>query len=837
MPRKPKDQTAEEPKPKKGPVGNTNTKGMKGLRNLTTAKQIAGAIWVPQPGPQTMAVCCPADIILFGGARGGGKSDAAIGRQLIGALQHGEAWNGLFIRRHFKHFAELRRRWDELIRAGLPAKRVGGDTQTNYIRFENGAKVTLTAFEAASDIETVQGHQYCVAKGTRILMADGSPRNIEDVKVGDLVATMEGARSVTRVMPPREDLCVIAKTAFGQQLHPYSHPLFSASGWKDFASASGTCSKVSELSTQEFLGLPRVDIDVALLLHDSLQDAPFGMMPTVFRTSSSSCAPSPGRMEGLKSSLSDRLRTCEAAQCFLHHSERSALFQHGTPDGFHESRAQGSRFCCLSDRRLCGGQPLQSDMAPSQGSGQGTAPSPGGEPAPPIRSFDSRQDALGHSRPCSRRLSSYLHPYTGEVRPISEVVVSGACSISPYGFATVYDLTVDKANHYISYDTGLVNKNTEISIEEACQFSFLAEMVDKLKGCMRSPHGVKCHMFLTANPGGPGHTQVKNLFKLGKDGLKPGEYQTERTEVELFGEKVVIEMNLVFIPSKVEDNKVLCKNDPVYVAKLMSIKDPKLRAMWLDGDWDMVAGGFFDDVWEPHIHVLPMFHVPKEWDRVVGFDWGSAKPFAVVWFAVSNGDYIHELKRELPKGALVMYREWYGCVKGEVDKGVRLDSKTVAKRILEIEQLHGEGDTIFDRIADPAIFKHDDGPSIDEKMGEVGVVFRRGDNRRISGWDEMRGMLRHDPSTGDEAMLFVLERCTETIRTVPVLFRDDNVPDDIDTTQEDHIADAIRYVCMSRQSGNTYVVTERYKSEVELDHDDICAVSSGYGDDDLTAPN
>ncbi len=49
------------------------------------AQEMAEVIWVPLPGPQTMAYECTADIIGFGGAAGGGKSDLAIGRALTTA--------------------------------------------------------------------------------------------------------------------------------------------------------------------------------------------------------------------------------------------------------------------------------------------------------------------------------------------------------------------------------------------------------------------------------------------------------------------------------------------------------------------------------------------------------------------------------------------------------------------------------------------------------------------------------------------------------------------------------------------------------------------------------
>jgi len=35
--------------------------------------------FIPQPGPQHAFITCPADIVVYGGARGGGKSFATLG--------------------------------------------------------------------------------------------------------------------------------------------------------------------------------------------------------------------------------------------------------------------------------------------------------------------------------------------------------------------------------------------------------------------------------------------------------------------------------------------------------------------------------------------------------------------------------------------------------------------------------------------------------------------------------------------------------------------------------------------------------------------------------------
>jgi hypothetical protein len=119
------------------------------------------AVWSPQPGPQALAAVCPADFPLFGGSRGGGKSDCLLGRHVHGAKKYGRFWNGLIVRRKYKDFLELRRRIDELIIDGLEAERIGGDQQTNYVRFKNGAQVSMPAISRLEMVNDFVGHQYC----------------------------------------------------------------------------------------------------------------------------------------------------------------------------------------------------------------------------------------------------------------------------------------------------------------------------------------------------------------------------------------------------------------------------------------------------------------------------------------------------------------------------------------------------------------------------------------------------------------------------------------------------------------------------------------------------
>lgn len=769
-----------------------------------------GVVWQPQFGPQAMAVACPADIILYGGARGGGKTDCAIGRQISGALEWGPKWNGLFLRKNYKYFKELRRRIKELIALGLPTKLSGGDEQTNTLRFENGALVSLTAMPRPEMLDFFQGQQFCVARGTRILMGDGSPCRIEALKEGDLVSTLEGPRRVLRVMPPRVDECVEVRNRFGSQVHPVTHPIFSVYGWQSYASLLERYSKGTVWSSQGFEELPAVKIPGVLAGH-VLDQAVFERgKSSECRTFSEYETPwhrkgrivegnlfLPGRGFLLPDAPQLRPLDCLWAQAGVCVGCDNACVRLWGAD-------RGFGCHCPGGYHLSGG-PLHPDRGPARDTLQWR------DDADRRRRDFSRMllDVQGNIPEHTRLdLPMYEHPYDGTLREAVEKTGTGACVLLPHGKEVVYDITVDKANHYISYDTGIVNKNTEVSIEEACQFPFIDDMIEKLKGCLRSPHGVPTTMFLTANPGGPGHSKVKQRF------VVPYPLGGRLIE-DISGDKSV------FIPSKVHDNKILCDNDPKYVRSLESIRDPALRKAWLKGDWNVVAGGFFDDILREDLHGIKPFRIPAHWPRAMGFDWGSAKPFSAGWWAISGGEYIPDIGRYIPRGSLIRIREWYGCARGQSDVGLRMDSADVARRIKEIEQKDPEqllgagGEEGIDRIADPAIFSAEDGPPVSEKMSLEGIFFRRADNKRVPGWDSLRAYMRGEvverqyaeDQDGDKYVIsekyiprfYVFETCRAFFRTVPGLARDEHDYEDVDTDQEDHIADEARYVAHSRQ--------------------------------------
>ena len=319
--------------------------------------------------------------------------------------------------------------------------------------------------------------------------------------------------------------------------------------------------------------------------------------------------------------------------------------------------------------------------------------------------------------------------------------------------------------------------------------------INKLFATLRSGQGVPCQMKGTTNPGGPGHNWLKARYKLSGAVYRPTHSQFEF--INPFTKKKIVKTR-AFIPSRVTDNKYLGDD---YVANIMMSGSEALVKAWLEGDWDIIDGAFFD-YWAAGRHVIPPFNIPVDWLRFRSMDWGFATPFSVGWWAVCPDDIWQEsvTGRDcfIPRGALIRYREWYGCPEGQPNVGIRLTAEEVARGIKEREQ----GEKIAYGVIDPAAFAHTNGPSIAERMMNEGVMFRRADNTRVSadkgnlgGWDMVRARLKGD---GDAPMMFVFSTCKDFIRTFPVLQHDRDRPEDLDTDQEDHAADDARYACLSR---------------------------------------
>ena len=317
---------------------------------------------------------------------------------------------------------------------------------------------------------------------------------------------------------------------------------------------------------------------------------------------------------------------------------------------------------------------------------------------------------------------------------------------------------------------------TRVYIEECGNFPSPGPIL-KLMATLRSGAGVPVGLRLTGNPGGPGHQWVRARY------IDPAPQGWQRIKDEQTG------LDRVYIPSRVGDNAYLGED---YVQRIKASGSPELVRAWLLGDWSVVSGAFFPE-FSFDRHVIAPRELPAHWPRFRSFDWGSARPFACLWWAVSDGTM-----PGIARGCLVNYREWYGMKPGEPNVGLRMTADDVARGI----RLREDGDPTMSGVADPAIFAEDGGPSLAQRMTAHGVVFRPADNKRVpsrgamGGWDQVRARLIGDGDGYPMVLLFATS--LDLIRTLPALQHDAARPEDVDSASEDHAPDSMRYAMMSR---------------------------------------
>lgn len=310
-----------------------------------------------------------------------------------------------------------------------------------------------------------------------------------------------------------------------------------------------------------------------------------------------------------------------------------------------------------------------------------------------------------------------------------------------------------------------------IFFDEATQLQ--ESWLKKINLAVRQPNGLPKRTYYTCNPGGVSHHYIKRLF------------------IDRKYEAKEIPENYSFTQALVTDNKALMNMQPEYVAELEALP-PKLRKAWLEGDWDVYDGQFFEDFIDrpeqydarTYTHVIPAFDIPSGWKIYRSFDWGYNKPFSVGWWAV---DY---------DGVVYRILELYGCTK-QPNEGVKWTPPKVFAEIHKIETEHRwlKGKKIIG-IADPAIWSAQTGESIADTAAKHQVYFQPGDNERIAGWMQMHYRFAFDEN--GFPMMYIFENCKAFIRTIPLLQYDEHRPEDLDTDGEDHVADEARYFLMSR---------------------------------------
>lgn len=252
------------------------------------------------------------------------------------------------------------------------------------------------------------------------------------------------------------------------------------------------------------------------------------------------------------------------------------------------------------------------------------------------------------------------------------------------------------------------------------------------------------------------------------------------------------ELAVAFVPAKAVDNPHI---DPGYMKYLNALPERRRRQL-RDGDWDTFEGQYFAE-WTRDVHVITPFEIPEGWQRARGADFGSAAPWACLWGAWDND------------GNCYVYREAYQA-------GLTpMQQARDAKRLSELPRLDGKPrkEHYFATVADPSVFsdKRGTGRSIADLWRDNGFHVTRATNARVAGWQNVHQYLNIDAET-KQPKLFVFSDCHNLIRTLPLMQHDKRHREDIDTTLEDHAADALRYLLYVRPIGAKVAKTKMGQS-------------------------
>jgi hypothetical protein len=625
--------------------------------------KVKAGLWQPDPrnGPQCAAYYSQADLLLFGGAAGAGKTSLVIG---LACTQHQRS---VIFR---SKAVDMRGVEEELLNI---MGRDGWNGQEKI--FRRGKRVIeLGHLEKPGSEKGWQGRPHdliCVGRGTKVLMADQSFRPIEELKVGNLVETLEGPRRISKTFPSRWKQTVKISANGVSQIQGSTHRLLTSEGWvchgKFFSFPP-----FSAFSSKEFPFLHKGALScvptygrlfynlgdfwfrlkqiAAQWLILPLSVHPFGWEIFAYagqeyeENDSSRIggsiqlsplplllnAPQAQQLAGLLSDGAEHIASHSCAACDVCDVPKRSSLRDYLARYLFGIHLYGEHIREAQDRETVreGGRLY---LHRSAGVGR---------PIPKSSAMDA-QDRIPRY---SRHIRVYDHPYRKEKRSIAagEAMLS-PWSVAPSGVREVFDIQVEDVNHYIT-EGGFVNSNC---FDEGAQLA--RAKVQFVLGWLRSTDPQqRRRAIIASNPptGGEGEWLMEWFApwldpKFPNPAL-PGELRWCATapnregttiwlpdnrpiifvnakdhryatveEIEANGRDVIVPKTRTFIPGHLDDNPYL--RDTGYRAQLQALPEP-LRSQLLHGDF---LAGREDHEWQV---------IPTSWVKDAQLRWTERPP-------------------------------------------------------------------------------------------------------------------------------------------------------------------------------------------------------------------
>lgn len=310
----------------------------------------------------------------------------------------------------------------------------------------------------------------------------------------------------------------------------------------------------------------------------------------------------------------------------------------------------------------------------------------------------------------------------------------------------------------------------DLAVDEAGEWT--EQLLLRLRQSNRSSKpGIKPRTIYTGNPGGVGHAYLKRVFVMRQ-----------------FKEDEIAE-DYAFIPAKVDDNPALIENDPEYIRILNAEPNLALRKAYRDGDWDIYAGQFFQDL-SRDIHVVPDFTPPSHYTRFCAYDYGYNHPAVMGWFCVDGDGYV-TLYKLMAKSQVYVETFARECLKLEPDTK-------------DLAVFAG-----YDCWAAKAVMKEKNPPTVAEEFAANQILgFRRATIDRIPGASHVRSYLQPRPAANGRLRprFQMTESCAQAFDCLARMVHDPNRAEDVlkvdasngDPDTGDDIYDMVRHGLMSR---------------------------------------
>lgn len=688
----------------------------------------------PQKGKQEQFLSSPADLVIYGGSAGGGKTMGL----LLECVRHinKPKFTAVVFRKNSTQVRNPGGLWDSSYSLFINLKGEAKQSTLEW-QFPSSAKIKFAHLDRDEDKYSWQGSEIallCVAKGTKILMSDNSLKPIEDIVINDEVKTLRENQKVKKTFPSRKSKCVKVKTYdslgryLSEQIHPVNHPFLTNVGWLSWDDLKRPFSKnyVSKLlddlhKSYWLTHYKSYDFhakDVLISSHlEHIQEQSKLFWDNILNEECNVylkddqnyfsrfddehqedeqlvelCAPIVPQKQFFHSNeheqvlINDKIVSVKCFEirskillsllCCIHSfqellslltllkSSRVLLDDNNVYTKEIDRFLNAYKFVSenmslndvllflkifyknfypqlrefLNDFSLLKLEDFQDDYSIYSGLYDELVHfylknaqfylQQLSDVVEQFFPFLKQKDDQDNVQECIRSYRiEYDHPYMNQEEISFEFVEMGSCKITPFEDQIVYDLTIDKANHYIT-ESGLINKNC---FDELCHFTW-SQFIYMLSR-NRSMCGIKPYIRATCNPDSQSWVRSFIDWWIDKDTGYPIEERSGKIRYFIMREDKVIwadtkqeleekynnclPKSATFISSKIYDNPALLKQNPEYLANLQAL--PKFeREQLLHGNWNIKpqAGLFFKKHYFEVTSVIPKkTQKVRYWDR------------------------------------------------------------------------------------------------------------------------------------------------------------------------------------------------------------------------------